>query len=197
MFIQETIINRSNATCSDFITDGISMSLFTLADGSKILTTNKLHEYTMPVSPKWKGREHTELAFYLPSYWDADAQCPNLKWTSSWLAKFAHHCISKNTWFGPGHTISTGKESTNLSPTMKMHNLIFTDPIELSEQLKPIKNQDKIIYFLTIFPIFGDEHDYKTTKGTQKFLEKYTLKNASEKLDDFRVSFLRSRWKMF
>jgi hypothetical protein len=197
MIIQETLISRTNSSCYDFEKDGISMSLLALADGSKILTTNTLHLYKMPVSPKWEGRERTELVFYLPSYWEADEKCPNLAWTTTWLAKFAQHCVSKNTWFGPGHTISTGVESKHLSPTMKMHNLIFTDPIELSEPLKPIQTDDYTIYFLTIFPIFGDEHDYKTTKGTAKFLERYTLKNTSEKLDDFRSSFLKSRWKMF
>lgn len=197
MHIENVIAERLNSKAILFTVNGVELALIPLENGNKVLTTVKLHEYTMPVSEKWEGREHTELAFFLPSYWDADSACPNLKWTSNWLARLANHCIEKNTWFGPGHTIAAGNPPEDLSPTMKMRNFIFTNPIELEHTLAPKAHEGKLIYFLTVIPIFGDELDYKTGKGTLKFLRKFVLKGASEKLDDYRLTFLKSRWKMF
>jgi hypothetical protein len=61
--------------------------------------------------------------------------------------------------------------------------------------LVPAIINGKTIYFLAIIPIFEDEMDYKQGKGTQKLIKKLEGNGISEKLDDFRCTVLRSKWR--
>ena len=163
-----------------------------------ILMTNGLSDYTMPVSEKWKGREHTELFFCLPTYWDTeDSESPNFSWTYDWIFRLEQFVRERQTWFGPGHTIDCGNPPAAISPLMKEEHLIFLDPIFAVEEMKPLQTDEKTIHFLSIVPIFGDELDYKMGKGTQKFVKKFIAKKNDERLDDYRVSILRSRMRFW
>jgi len=163
-----------------------------------ILMTNGLSDYTMPVSEKWKGREHTELFFCLPTYWDTeDSESPNFSWTYDWIFRLEQFVRERQTWFGPGHTIDCGNPPAAISPLMKEEHLIFLDPIFAVEEMKPLQTDGKTIHFLSIVPIFGDELDYKMGKGTQKFVKKFIAKKNDERLDDYRVSILRSRMRFW
>lgn len=164
----------------------------------RILITNGLSNYQMPVTPKYEGREFNELYFCLPSYWDLDdLNHPNYNWVFTWIQKLSKHILDKKTWFGVGHTISAGNPPEELSETMKQKHFLFSDPILLRQELSPIKEADKTIHFLAIIPIFDDEIDYKTGKGTYKFQQKLIGQNISELLDDFRLTCLRSKWRFF
>jgi hypothetical protein len=162
-----------------------------------VLMTDGLSNYKMPVAEKLSGREYNELYFCLPSYWDwQDLENPNTNWIYSWIRKMANHAIEKETWYGPGHSFPTGKEKLPISATMKQNHFFLTDPIVLEQELAPLSLGDKTVYFLGIVPIFSDEMDYKQARGTFKLLQKFSYANVSEKLDDFRSSVLRSRWRL-
>jgi len=46
-----------------------------------VLVTDGLRNYKMPVSEKEEGKEHNELYFCLPSYWEIDAlEYPIMNW---------------------------------------------------------------------------------------------------------------------
>ena len=78
-------------------------------NGNKILIATGLSEFQMNVHEKHIGEEFNELYFYLPSYWDLnDKENTSMNWVFIWLEKLKNHVISKNSWFGNGHTISTG-----------------------------------------------------------------------------------------
>jgi hypothetical protein len=49
---------------------------------------------------------------------------------------------------------------------------------------------------LAIIPIFPDEMDYKQGKGTFKFLQKLSNQGVTEKLDDYRSTVLKSKWRL-
>jgi hypothetical protein len=118
-----------------------------------------------------------------------------MSWVFEWIQKLAKYVVEKETWFGHGHTLPTGKNMSELSPTMKQNHLILMNPILLEEELAQIKVGDKNVNFLAIVPIFPDEMDYKQGKGTFKFIQRLQTKGVSEKLDDFRLTVLQSRWK--
>lgn len=163
-----------------------------------ILMTNGFSNYEMPVSGKWKGREHAELFFCLPTYWDLDDFAnPNFNWVYEWLFKLEHFAKEKQTWFGPGHTIPCGNPPAPLSANMKQEYLIFLDPLFMQDSLQPIVVDDKTVHFLSIVPIFGDELDYKMGKGTHKMIKKFIARKVDERLDDYRPSVLRSRMLFF
>jgi hypothetical protein len=163
-----------------------------------VMMTNGLSDYTMPVMDKWKGREHNELFFCLPAYWDMDdLENPHFNWVYEWIFKLETFVREKQTWFGPGHTIPCGNPPAPLSPTMKQEYLVFLDPLFLQDLLLPLETAGKTIYFLAIVPLFGDELDYKMGKSTFKLLKKFAAKKVDERLDDYRPSVLKSRMFFF
>ncbi len=163
-----------------------------------VICTNGLSDYKMPVPEKLAGKEYNELCFCLPNYWEwEELENPAMNWIFPWIQKLAKHVVEKETWFGHGHTIPSGKDLAPLSPTMKQNNLILLDPMLLENELAPIHVQDKEINFLTIVPIFSDEMDFKQAKGTFKLLQRLSNKGVNEILDDFRTTSMRSKWRIF
>jgi hypothetical protein len=167
-------------------------------NGNKILITTGLSEFKMKVHEKHAGEEFNELYFYLPSYWDLnDLENTSMNWVFVWLEKLKNHVISKNSWFGNGHTISTGNPLRPLSDKMLQNHFIMAHPLELTGELAPIELEAQIIYFLAVIPIFEDEMDFKQGKGTAKLFKKFAQANVTEKLDEFRKTVLRTRWNFF
>lgn len=163
-----------------------------------VIMTTELHKYNMPVLDNWKGRENNELYFCLPSHWDfEDYENPNFAWVYSWLHKLESFVKEKNTWFGPGHTIPTAKPEVAISNLMTQEYFIFLEPILLERELAPISIGNDTVYFLAVVPIFGDELDYKMGKGTIKFRRRFIQRKNTEKLDEYRKSFMTSRMKFF
>lgn len=162
-----------------------------------ILMTNGLSNYKMPVPDKLLGHEFNELFFCLPSYWEwDDLDNSRMNWVFSWIQRLAKYVVEKETWFGHGHTLPCGKEMKSLSDTMHQNHFFLSEPMLLEQELAPLEIGEKTIYFLSIIPIFPDEMDYKQGKGTFKFIQKLRTHGISEKLDDFRGTVLRSKWRM-
>lgn len=162
-----------------------------------VIITNGLSDYQMPVPEKVAGREFNEIYFCLPSYWEwEELENPRMNWIFPWIQRLAKYVVDKQTWFGAGHTLPCGQEMQELSETMRQNHFFLSDPILLEQQLAPIEVDGKIIYMLAIIPIFPDEMDYKQGKGTFKFLQKLSNQGVTEKLDDFRSTILKSKWRL-
>jgi hypothetical protein len=163
-----------------------------------VIMTHGLSEYKMPVTEKWIGREYNELCMCVPGYWDLeDTVNPNFSWVYAWLFRLESFVREKETWFGPGHTIPAGNPIAQISPLLKQEYFIFSDPLSLKEELKPIVDAEKTIHFLCVIPIFGDELDYKIGKGTFKFFKRFISRKNTEVIDDYRSSMLNSRMRFF
>lgn len=163
-----------------------------------VISTNGLSDYKMPVPEKLAGREYNELCFCLPSYWEwENLENPNMNWVFAWIQKLAKHVIEKETWFGPGHTIPSGKDLPPYSETMLQTHLILSDPILLENELQPVLVDGKNIHFLTIIPIFSEEMDFKQVKGSFKFFQKLKSKGVDDLLDDYRITMTKGKWRIF
>ena len=164
----------------------------------KILITDGLSEYKMPVPEKHKGREFNEIYFALPSYWEIEEkENPLMRWPIDQIQKLAKHVVENETWYGPGHTFSHGNPPAPLSENMKQNHLVLTEPILLEDLFQPITLNEKTIHFLAIVPLFEDEFDRKMSSGYFKFIRKFRAKNGNEVLDDFRTSIYKNRWRIF
>ncbi len=160
----------------------------------KVLMTDGLSDYKMPVPEKEIGREYNELYFCLPSYWDVeDTNNPRMNWVFPWIQRLVAYVRTNETWFGHGHTMPCGKEKQPLSETMKQNYFMLCHPLLLEEELSPMEIDGKTIHFLAIIPIFENEFTYKMGKGTKKFLERFIRSGNTENLDDFRVPSKLSR----
>lgn len=163
----------------------------------QVLMTSGLSDYEMPVPEKEIGKEFRELYFCLPNYWEIDeTDNPRMNWVLYWIQRLSKYVVEKETWFGNGHTMPCGKEKQPLSDSMKQDHFILLDPIILENKLAPLKVDGKTIHFLSIVPIFEAELNYKLAKGTKKFRNKFIRAGNNEKLDDFRVSVIRNRWRI-
>ena len=162
-----------------------------------VLITNGLSKYRMNIPEGTSENEFNELYFCLPSYWQWDElDNPRMNWIFSWIQRLSKYVQEKNSWFGHGHTMPCGKDMVSLSETMLQNHFFLSNPILLHEELTPFQEDEKIINFLAIIPIFGDEMDYKQGKGTFKFAQKLNSHGITEKLDDYRGNFLKSKWRM-
>lgn len=164
----------------------------------QLLMTCGLSEYRQPVPEKYKTLQHIELYFCLPSYWDLNAvDNPSMQWVKPWIQKLARFLLEKQTWYGVGHTFPNGNPSEAISQTMQQKYFLLNTPTYFSEELQPIDIAGKTIEFLAIVPIFEDELDYKMGKGTYKLQKKFFDKNITELLDDYRMSTLKNKWRVF
>lgn len=159
--------------------------------------TDGLSNYTMPVPEKHQDENFAELYFCMPSYWDLDSSDEKFVWPKLWLQKLGQHLLTKQTWFGHGHTIQCYPDFRSLSASMKSNHFMMVHPILLADVLKDISLDRKKITPLGVLPIFGDEMDYKQAKGTLKLLKRLLNKNLDEKLDDFRESTMTGRMRLF
>ena len=163
-----------------------------------ILMTSDFSTFKMNVHEKHIGEEFAELYFYLPNYWVInDLDNPTMNWVFPWLKRIKAYVQNNNTWLGHGHTMPCGKEMNSLSSTMTQNHFIVSKPIACEKYLQPIVIESKTIFFLAIIPLFPDEMDYKQGKGTAKLFDKFRHQGVTEKLDDYRKSVLKSKWKFF
>lgn len=164
----------------------------------KVLMTEGLSDYEMPVPERYKERKFTEIFFALPSYWEIeDTSNSNMQWPIEQIQKLTKHVIESETWYGPGHTFTNGKPPKPFSYNMKQDHLLLAEPIVLEELLQPMEIAGKTIYFLAIIPLFEEEFDRKMSKGYFKFIRQFRARNGDEILDDFRTSIFKSRWRIF
>lgn len=162
----------------------------------RLLMTDGLSSYKMPVPPAESEFAHRELYFCLPGYWDLDdLELFKKSWVVVWIKKLANFVVENHSWFGHGHTLVLKQEHLPLSSTMKQNHLFLSNPIFLEDELETFVCGTKKILPLSIIPIFEDEMDYKQGKGTVKFMRKLLGHGVTEKLDDYRKTVLKSKWR--
>lgn len=163
-----------------------------------VIMTSNLSEYKMPVSEKWKGREFNEIFFALPAYWELeDKENETLTALFDWIYRLQDFVMSKETWFGPGHSIPCGNPSGPISNLLKQDNFILLNPMFMEDIFQPLSLGNKLVHLLAIVPVFSDELEYKMVKGTHKFVRKFYQKKFDERIDEFRKSMMNSRFKFF
>ena len=198
--LQESLEKRLNKSVQIIENEWGSFILFhpNQASTCNVLMTNGFSDFKMPVHEKHVGEEYNELYFLLPNYWNIEAiENQNFNWVFSWLQRLKNFAIEKNAWYGHGHTFPCGQEMQSLSESMLQNHFILSRPIELDEDLAEIVLEDRSIGFLGVIPIFPDEMDFKQGRGTVQLFEKLRTFNVTEKLDDFRNTVLKSRWKSY
>src|SRR5690554_1789153 len=65
-----------------------------------IISTNGISNYKMSIPERYKGREHTELFFCLPGYWDLeDKDNPNMNWPLKVIQKLSENVLENQSWY--------------------------------------------------------------------------------------------------
>lgn len=162
-----------------------------------LLISSGLSAREMNVPEKYKEENRVELCMYLPNYWETSSDEERYAWALQSMIRLVEHGLKDNTWYGPGHTIGLSGYEEGFSSATKMNHLLLTSPITYSEAFANIEEQGDRITFYTLIPLFPEEADYKQAKGALKLLNKMNGKGISDKIDDFRLSTLRTRFRLF
>lgn len=162
--------------------------------GKKYITisTDGLWKYTMPVAPKYAGKEHIELCICVENDWDLndeDHQWPVEKLI--WLGEFMLH---KKSWFGAGHTIPNGEPPAPLSISVTQDHFFLDDATLMHKQFNPFYIDETLVHFLFVIPITKDELAYKQKTSTFNFKKKLASKNVHEVIEEFRPSSVIKKW---
>lgn len=160
----------------------------------RIIMTDGMSEYKMPVPERFSEWESTEIFFCLPSYWDLeDRENPKMNWPLEVIQRLVKNVLENKTWYGPGHTIANGNPPKAISETMKQEYFLLATPIALEDYLQPLTVNGQEVHFLAIIPLFNQEYERKKSLGYFRWIRKYRSKNGNEVLDDFRQSIHKKR----
>jgi hypothetical protein len=162
--------------------------------GKKYLTlsTSGLNKYTMPVSPKYAGKEHIELCFCFDADWDFEDE--DHQWPIEKLNTLGNYLLEKQTWFGAGHTIPNGNPPQPLSKTVTQDYFFFDEATFLHKIFNSFYVEETLVNFLFIIPITKDELAFKQKKNTFGFKKKLASKNVHEVVEEFRPSSVVKKW---
>jgi len=143
----------------------------------------------LPMNPM-KGAEeykYAELMIYLPQDWkisQEDFKDERWYWPIrclKFLAKFPH---LYNTWLGFGHTIPNGDPPVSFCDETKLNTIMLLPPIKTSKEFWELKiNEEKIIRFYCLVPLYNEEVIYKLNHGIDALLDKFDEYNIDMVVD--------------
>jgi len=164
--------------------DIIQFSLIFQEEKYTVVTTSGLSNYEMPVTENYKDRSRIEFCTVVDHLWDFnDAQN---QWIYEKLAWLGNYLLERKTWFSIGHTIPNGKPAQAISNSFSQQYFYFDDPTLLSEELKPIEADERLVHFLCLLPISEKELNYKMSRSNFKFKKKLASENVTEVLELYR-----------
>ncbi|MDE1465919.1 suppressor of fused domain protein [Spartinivicinus poritis] len=165
------------------------------------LITSGMSDLAMNVPAEVESTSHMELMVTLPESWKIDEKSFN---SESWywpvrqlkyLARFPH---KYDTWLGWGHTIPNGDPAQSFSENTKLNGVILLPPINTSPEFLELKIDDnKVIEFFSIVPLYEEEMDLKLTKGCDILLEKLDKNNISDIININRKNVAKKRFGIF
>ena len=158
--------------------------------GSVLFTTD-LSTVSLPVPSKYAQENRIELYFLLPDYWPLETSSSLFAWAAETLIEIKNY-LKAGHWAITGHTFKMPTPPEGKFKEAGFDALLLMNPILVKESLAPIPCKDKVIHFKALCPIFKREKDVKEARGMEKFMERYLAKGNTEKLDEFRVSSVKT-----
>lgn len=153
------------------------------------------------------GEEHLEperyieLMMLLPPTWQLDGKSlGEQKWIwpldlLSFLSWFPH---AYNTRLGFGHTVSNGEKAIPYASNTRLNHSILLQSISAPTDFHTLEiNENKTIHFLTVYPLYEEETQYKLDYGTPSLLEKFNQYNISDVINPKRRNVMKKRFFLF
>lgn len=160
----------------EIVSDGIHLDIIvippTKEDNYYKLVTMGMGAYKMNVPKDLKKYklERAELVICLPPDWDIKSSEEKHYWPIKQLKALARVPINNNTWIGSGHTISADYQNTPYATNTKFCSMLLL--LMLNKNNEPIEmklNDNEIINFYELFPIYEEELMYIRQNGYQSF----------------------------
>jgi hypothetical protein len=165
------------------------------------LITSGMSDLAMSVPDNIDSTRYLELMITLPETWKIDEiSFKNEQWywpirQLKYLARFPH---KYSTWMGWGHTIPNGNPAEPFAENTKFNGLILLPPINVDEAFTELEiNENKIIEFLSIVPLYKEEMEFKLAKGSEMLLKKFDKYGVSDVVDVNRKNVIKKRFGIF
>lgn len=153
------------------------------------LVTSGMSDKPMNYPKDWEyeKKEYVELIFLLPGDWDIknvhDEKC---YWPIRLMKMIAKYPHVFNTFLESGHTIAN-ENYPHFAESTEMSGALLFEPLNYNEEFKVLKTKDgKEIHFLTIFPLYKEEMEYKLEHGFDALLQKMIENKVNFTLDEKR-----------
>ena len=134
---------------------------------------------------------YAELLVNLPPDWplnQKDLNDPQNYWpirALKWLARFPHEY---ETWIFEGHTIPNGHPPEPIAENVDFCCfLLFRSVINPPEFSELKIDDEKTIYFFSLYPLYEGEMNLKLEQGTDALLERFEKHDVDDFIDPCRV----------
>ncbi|MGO4108231.1 suppressor of fused domain protein [Paenibacillus sp. YAF4_2] len=177
----EKYIGPIHGVFKELVSDDLSIDIIIAAPTSSrnyyTLVTCGMSEKAMTVPEGAEEYHYAEIMISLPSTWkisEADFKDDRNYWPVRELKKLARFPHEHNTWLHLGHTLANEHPPKPYSSDVKYQGMLLAIP-EV-EQIREFFNlqleEDKVVHFFTLMPIYQEEMDYKLKHGVEALLEK-------------------------
>lgn len=165
------------------------------------LVTSGMSDLQMSVPEDINSTRYMELMVTLPESWKIDDESfKDEKWywpvrQLKFLARFPH---KYGTWLAWGHTIPNGDPAEAFAENTKLSGSILLPSVNVPEAFANLEiNEDKIIEFFSIVPLYDEEMSLKLNKGSDPLLDKFDKYGVSDLIIPDRKNVAKKRFGIF
>lgn len=158
-----------------------------------ILLTSGVSSIPMNV-PASSLNSRIELFMLLPDDWPFDMeqlQQEKNYWPIGLLKDMGRYPHAHGTWLGSGHTVPEGQGKT-IADTRFAATLLMKSKT-LSSDFQRVPFGGSVIDLLMLFPLYGEEYEFKRAAGIHGLASELDAKNVSDIIDVTRANVCASR----
>ena len=173
--------------------DGMSVSVHVIQPNEQtpfwVLFTNGMSDLPMTVPDGQDDWKFAELVMYLPLDWIHPREAgSDLRWLwpIKWLRAMAYRPHRIDTWLGKPAAIVSNPEP--LGPNTEQSCILLLP--DLSELSAPLQTDDQqVIHFYTMVPIYSEERDIELQNGRSEFFDRFYQSKVPIVVDIDRPNF--------
>ncbi len=158
------------------------------------LVTSGMSDKPMTVPEGLEEYKYAELCILLPGNWAIDGtnyqtmeeafKDEKNYWPVRWLKTIARFPHEYDTWVGRGHTIPNGEDAEPFADNTKFGCMILLPSLSLGGNFYKLKiNDEKVITFYCLYPLFKEEMELKLKKGSDALINKFEKYRVTDIVD--------------
>lgn len=165
------------------------------------LVTSGMSDLPMTVPEQSSAPRYAEVMMTLPAGWKLDSESfknEEWYWPVRLLKSLARLPHKYATWLGVGHTMPNGDPAEPYASNTKLCGAIIVPPLTAPDAFDTLAiNEDKVISFYSVIPIYQAEMDLKLRKGSDELFRRFSAKGISDFVDINRPDVARKRFGLF
>ncbi|HEY0978727.1 MAG TPA: suppressor of fused domain protein [Flavobacteriales bacterium] len=189
----------------EVVSDLVHIDVHVVAPNAKrdfyTLVTSGMSDRAMKAPVDHPELKYSELMICLPPHWPmSDAAWGNEDhyWPIRWLkvlARFPHEYL---TWLWAMHTVPNGDPAEPLASNTGMTGFILLPALTVPPGFRELRvNEERMIHFHAMVPLFPDEMALKLDKGADALIEGFDRNGVTELFDPQRKSVVRGKRSWF